>query len=84
MKLRQTDSSACQPQADVMEPTNADGDEEEDEEKRSVANVRERRRMCGINVAFLVGFLLAIFTGLKSIKAKFNEIIFMFIKIDFI
>lgn len=31
-----------------------DGDEDEDGEKRGAANVRERRRMCGINVAFLV------------------------------
>lgn len=29
-------------------------DPEDDEERRGAANVRERRRMCGINVAFIV------------------------------
>lgn len=46
----------------VLNKLGADGANEEDmppeddEEKRGAANVRERKRMCGINVAFLVGF----------------------------
>ena len=33
-------------------------EEIEDEEDRRAANVRERRRMCSINVAFIVSNLL--------------------------